>query len=74
MSQLLGISKENRPKTDGICVANHTSPIDVVFMSCDIPYAMVTTGCLVMPAVGCVVPVYEWHVRFTTVLLKARSD
>ncbi|XP_023340863.1 glycerol-3-phosphate acyltransferase 3 [Eurytemora carolleeae] len=34
-------SKENRPKTDGICVANHTSPIDVVFMSCDIPYAMI---------------------------------
>ena len=74
MSQLLGISKENRPKTDGICVANHTSPIDVVFMSCDIPYAMVTTGCLVMPAVGCVVPVYEWHVQFTTCLFKARSD
>ena len=32
---------ENRPKTDGICVANHTSPIDVVILSVDRPYALV---------------------------------
>ena len=34
-------NKENRPKTDGICVANHTSPIDVVILSVDRPYALV---------------------------------
>ena len=33
--------QHNRPKTDGICVANHTSPIDVIILSCDQPYAMV---------------------------------
>jgi len=34
-------NKENRPNTDGICVANHTSPIDVVILSVDRPYALV---------------------------------
>ena len=34
-------SQENRPQTDGICVANHTSPIDVVILSADRPYALV---------------------------------
>lgn len=33
-------NKENRP-TNGICVANHTSPIDVIFLSCDNCYAMI---------------------------------
>merc|ERR1712142_1445138 len=33
--------RENRPRTDGICVANHTSPIDVVILSVDRPYALV---------------------------------
>ena len=28
-------------RTDGICVANHTSPIDVVILSVDRPYALV---------------------------------
>merc|ERR1711892_1067960 len=32
---------ENKPATDGICVANHTSPIDVVILSVDRPYALV---------------------------------
>ena len=32
---------ENRPLTDGICVANHTSPIDVLILSTDRPYSMV---------------------------------
>jgi len=32
---------ENRPKQDGICVANHTSPIDVVILSTDRSYALV---------------------------------
>ncbi len=34
-------SRENRPQSDGICVANHTSPIDVVILSCDRAYALV---------------------------------
>lgn len=33
---------ENRPKSDGICVANHTSPIDCAILSCDNVYAFVS--------------------------------
>ena len=32
---------ENRPK-QGICVANHTSPIDVLVLACDNAYALVS--------------------------------
>ncbi|XP_054159072.1 glycerol-3-phosphate acyltransferase 4-like [Oppia nitens] len=32
---------ENRAKSGGICVANHTSPIDVVILHCDNSYALV---------------------------------
>ena len=32
---------ENRPLCDGICVANHTSPIDVLILSTDRPYSLV---------------------------------
>ena len=34
-------NRELRPKSDGICVANHTTPIDVFILSCDKTYAMV---------------------------------
>ncbi|XP_060791953.1 glycerol-3-phosphate acyltransferase 3 [Neoarius graeffei] len=34
-------NKENRPKKGGICVANHTSPIDTVILANDGCYAMV---------------------------------
>ena len=34
---------ENRPKC-GICVANHTSPIDVLVLACDNCYALVGCG------------------------------
>ncbi|XP_067083940.1 glycerol-3-phosphate acyltransferase 3-like [Osmerus mordax] len=34
-------NKENRPKKGGICVANHTSPIDIVILCNDGCYAMV---------------------------------
>ena len=33
---------ENKPKR-GICVANHTSPIDVLILACDNAYALVST-------------------------------
>lgn len=33
--------RENRAKQGGICVANHTSPVDVLILSCDNCYAMV---------------------------------
>jgi glycerol-3-phosphate O-acyltransferase 3/4 len=36
-------NRELRPKSDGICVANHTTPIDVFILSCDKTYAMVTS-------------------------------
>ncbi|KAG2469541.1 GPAT4 acyltransferase, partial [Polypterus senegalus] len=32
--------RENRPKNGGICVANHTSPIDVIILASDGCYAM----------------------------------
>ena len=41
---------ENRPKC-GICVANHTSPIDVLVLACDNCYALVGCGvrcCIVL--------------------------
>jgi len=34
-------NKQYRPNSDGICVANHTTPIDVVVLSCDRSYALV---------------------------------
>lgn len=34
-------SRENRATHGGICVANHTSPIDVLMLSCDNCYAMI---------------------------------
>lgn len=34
-------NKENRPQKGGICVANHTSPIDIVILANDGCYAMV---------------------------------
>ena len=30
-----------KPKKDGICVANHTTPIDVVILQCNRSYALV---------------------------------
>ena len=32
---------QHRPKSDGICVANHTTPIDVVILQYDQSYALV---------------------------------
>ncbi|KAI3361894.1 hypothetical protein L3Q82_002218 [Scortum barcoo] len=47
-------SRENKPQKGGICVANHTTPIDVVILANDGCYAMVSVttdiwmfGCLV---------------------------
>lgn len=37
-------NKQYRPKSDGICVANHTTPIDVVILQCDRSYALVGYG------------------------------
>ena len=46
---------ENMPK-DGICVANHTSPIDVLILACDNAYALVRgTTLLLRPSGGRVV-------------------
>lgn len=36
--------RENKPQKGGICVANHTSPIDVVILANDGCYAMVSDG------------------------------
>lgn len=38
----LHFPSENKPKNGGICVANHTSPIDVIILASDGCYAMVT--------------------------------
>ncbi|CAB3410212.1 unnamed protein product [Caenorhabditis bovis] len=34
-------NRENRAQKGGICVANHTSPIDIMILSCDNCYAMI---------------------------------
>jgi len=34
-------NRENRPLRGGICVANHTSPIDAMVLACDNCYAMI---------------------------------
>lgn len=34
-------NRENRAKGGGICVANHTSPIDIMILGCDNCYAMI---------------------------------
>ncbi|XP_050309199.1 glycerol-3-phosphate acyltransferase 3 [Anthonomus grandis grandis] len=34
-------NEENRPKEGGICVANHTSPIDVLILMCDNCYSLI---------------------------------
>lgn len=36
-------NEENKPKS-GICVANHTSPIDVLILMCDNCYSLVGLG------------------------------
>lgn len=36
---------QNRPSKTGICVANHTSPIDVLVLMCDYCYSLVSTCC-----------------------------
>ena len=41
-------SRENRPQSDGICVANHTTPIDVVILSCDRAFALVTASSMLV--------------------------
>lgn len=40
-------NEENRPTT-GICVANHTSPIDVLVLMCDTTYSLVSKLLLYM--------------------------
>ncbi|XP_061590203.1 glycerol-3-phosphate acyltransferase 4-like isoform X2 [Cololabis saira] len=40
--------RENKPKNDGICVANHTTPIDVIILANDHGYSMVHGGLLGM--------------------------
>lgn len=37
-------NSENKPKNGGICVANHTSPIDVIILASDGCYAMVNVS------------------------------
>lgn len=42
-SFFVSLPSENKPKNGGICVANHTSPIDVIILASDGCYAMVFT-------------------------------
>ena len=46
-------NQEFRPKSDGICVANHTTPIDVVILSCDRSYALVKFIYFTRPNLAC---------------------
>lgn len=35
-------NKQYRPKTGGVCVSNHTSPVDVLILSTDNSYSLVS--------------------------------
>ncbi|TRY77199.1 hypothetical protein TCAL_00082 [Tigriopus californicus] len=45
-------NKHYRPKSDGICVANHTTPIDVVILQIDRSYALLSWLTISMCIVG----------------------
>lgn len=36
-------NRQNAAKPDGICVANHTTPVDVVVLACDNCYSYVSS-------------------------------
>ena len=57
--------RENKAKGGGICVANHTSPIDVVILGCDNTYAMVSYRKL---QTGYYLIVFLWQSRTTATL------
>lgn len=50
-TRLFSVRSENRAKGGGICVANHTTPVDVIFLSSDNCYAYVS--------------IYRWRERPT---------
>ncbi|KAF0312915.1 Glycerol-3-phosphate acyltransferase 3 [Amphibalanus amphitrite] len=60
---------ENRPRPQGVCVANHTSPIDVCILSCDVSYALVIWMVLVMSLLGCLPdsPARRWTAQHVSV-------
>ncbi|XP_066986948.1 glycerol-3-phosphate acyltransferase 3 isoform X5 [Macrobrachium rosenbergii] len=43
----------NRPQTDGICVANHTTPIDILVLACDGCYSYMVVIVVCTYIVGC---------------------
>ena len=38
-------NREFRPKKGDVCVANHTSPVDIILLSCDNCYALSGIDC-----------------------------
>ncbi|XP_016314784.1 glycerol-3-phosphate acyltransferase 3-like [Sinocyclocheilus anshuiensis] len=57
-------NKQNRPKRGGICVANHTSPIDVVILANDGCYAMVSETEITLQCSGSQILVFALPYRF----------
>lgn len=60
------------PKSDGICVANHTTPIDVVILQMDRSYALVSQTHLLWKDIGSgqtggISYVSSWDIFFSSV-------
>lgn len=56
--------RENKPKNGGICVANHTTPIDVIILANDGYYSMVEHFiCICFCECVCVPFSQEWMIR-----------
>lgn len=56
--------RQNRPKRGGICVANHTSPIDVVILANDGCYAMVSETEITLQCSASQILVFALSYRF----------
>ncbi|XP_045581785.1 glycerol-3-phosphate acyltransferase 3 isoform X2 [Procambarus clarkii] len=46
-------NRHNRPQSDGICVANHTTPVDIVVLACDNCYSYMVVMVACTYFVGC---------------------
>ena len=51
---------ENRPK-GGICVANHTTPIDVLILACDNAYSLVSLQLIFYGCTMCTIVVVYYR-------------
>lgn len=66
--------RQNRPKRGGICVANHTSPIDIVILANDGCYAMVSETEITLQCSGSQILVFALFIQVCTGLYALLSS